>query len=138
MPRKEPYRAVEGIDAKALAAFQAGMRRRYSDEEILDEAVPAIRHHHERWDGTGYPQALAGEEIPLAARIVHLADALDSMLTTRIYRNARPAHEALAELRRGSGTQFCPRCVEALERICRAGHLAGAIPDRRGDLAEAS
>ena len=84
---------------------------------FLQDAVPAIRHHHERWDGTGYPDRLKGEEIPLGARIIHVADALDSMLTTRIYRAARPAAEALSELRRAAGTQFCPRCVGALERI---------------------
>src|SRR5207248_2209244 len=70
------------------------------------DAVPAIRHHHERFDGTGYPDRLAGEEIPLGARIIHVADALDSMLTTRIYRAARPAAEALQELRTSAGTQF--------------------------------
>src|SRR3954466_2988939 len=84
---------------------------------FLADAVPAIRHHHERFDGTGYPDGLKGEEIPLGARIIHVADALDSMLTTRIYRAARPASEALDELRRASGSQFCPRCVAALERI---------------------
>jgi diguanylate cyclase (GGDEF)-like protein/putative nucleotidyltransferase with HDIG domain len=84
---------------------------------FLNDAVPAIRHHHERFDGTGYPDRLAGEDIPLGARIIHVADALDSMLTTRIYRAARPAHEALEELRRGAGSQFCPRCVTALERL---------------------
>jgi HD-GYP domain-containing protein (c-di-GMP phosphodiesterase class II) len=83
--------------------------------------VPAIRHHHERFDGAGYPDGLAGEDIPLGARIIHVADALDSMLTTRIYRAARPADEALEELRRGAGTQFCPRCVSALERLLRTG-----------------
>jgi HD-GYP domain-containing protein (c-di-GMP phosphodiesterase class II) len=86
--------------------------------------VPAIRHHHERFDGTGYPDGLSGEDIPLGARIIHVADALDSMLTTRIYRAARPADEALEELRRGSATQFCPRCVSALERLLQtdSGH----------------
>jgi diguanylate cyclase (GGDEF)-like protein/putative nucleotidyltransferase with HDIG domain len=84
---------------------------------FLNDAVPAIRHHHERYDGTGYPDRLKGEEIPLGARIIHVADALDSMLTTRIYRAARPAAEALQELRSAAGTQFCPRCVAALERI---------------------
>jgi HD-GYP domain-containing protein (c-di-GMP phosphodiesterase class II) len=84
---------------------------------FLNDAVPAIRHHHERFDGTGYPDRLQGEDIPLGARIIHVADALDSMLTTRIYRAARPAAEALQELRRAAGTQFCPRCVTALERI---------------------
>jgi diguanylate cyclase (GGDEF)-like protein/putative nucleotidyltransferase with HDIG domain len=84
---------------------------------FLQDAVPAIRHHHERWDGTGYPDQLRGEETPLGARIIHVADALDSMLTTRIYQAARPAEEALEELRRNAGTQFCPRTVAALERI---------------------
>jgi diguanylate cyclase (GGDEF)-like protein/putative nucleotidyltransferase with HDIG domain len=84
---------------------------------FLNDAVPAIRHHHERYDGTGYPDRLEGEDIPLGARIIHVADALDSMLTTRIYRAARPASEALDELRRAAGSQFCPRCVAALERI---------------------
>jgi diguanylate cyclase (GGDEF)-like protein/putative nucleotidyltransferase with HDIG domain len=84
---------------------------------FLNDAVPAIRHHHERFDGAGYPDRLKGEEIPLGARIIHVADALDSMLTTRNYRAARPAVDALEELRRAAGSQFCPRCVAALERI---------------------
>jgi putative nucleotidyltransferase with HDIG domain len=96
---------------------------------FLNDAVPAIRHHHERFDGTGYPDRLAGEDIPLGARIIHVADALDSMLTTRIYRAARPAAEALQELRRAAGTQFCPRCVTALERILPLETLEGE-PDR--------
>lgn len=90
---------------------------------FLNDAVPAIRHHHERFDGTGYPDGLTGEDIPLGARIIHVADALDSMLTTRIYRAARPSREALEELTTGSGTQFCPRCVGALERLLGDGAL---------------
>ena len=69
---------------------------------FLGDAVPAIRHHHERWDGAGYPDGLAGEEIPLGARIIHVAGALDSMFTNRVYRAARPAGEALDEIRRGA------------------------------------
>ena len=84
---------------------------------FLQDAVPAIRHHHERWDGHGYPDHLAGEDIPLGARIIHVADALDSMLTTRIYRAARPTRDALNELHTQAGTQFCPRCVTALDTL---------------------
>ncbi len=91
---------------------------------FLNDAVPAIRHHHERFDGSGYPHALGGEEIPLGARIIHVADALDSMMTTRIYRAARPVDDAIAELRSGAGTQFCPRCVGALERLVEGDGLA--------------
>ena len=90
---------------------------------FLNDAVPAIRHHHERVDGGGYPDGLAHEEIPLGARIIHVADALDSMLTTRIYRAARPAEEALEELRRGAGSPFCPRCVAALSRLVETDGL---------------
>jgi diguanylate cyclase (GGDEF)-like protein/putative nucleotidyltransferase with HDIG domain len=115
----------------SLSSDEWGLMQRHADEgaRIIDrlgflgDAVPSIRHHHERWDGTGYPDRLAGEEIPLGARIIHVADALDSMLTTRIYRAARPAPEALEELRRGSGSQFCPRCVGALERLLQGEPL---------------
>jgi diguanylate cyclase (GGDEF)-like protein/putative nucleotidyltransferase with HDIG domain len=109
----------------SLTSEEWELMQRHADEGariidrlgFLNDAVPAIRHHHERFDGTGYPDGLKGEEIPLGARIIHVADALDSMLTTRIYRAARPASEALDELRRAAGSQFCPRCVAALERI---------------------
>jgi putative nucleotidyltransferase with HDIG domain len=84
---------------------------------FLSDAVPAIRHHHERFDGQGYPDGLSGDDIPLGARIIHVADAFDSMLTTRVYRPARPAQDALQELRRMAGSQFCPRCVSALDAI---------------------
>jgi HD-GYP domain-containing protein (c-di-GMP phosphodiesterase class II) len=83
---------------------------------FLSDAVPAIRHHHERFDGTGYPDGLRAEEIPLGARIIHVADAVDAMLTSRIYRPALSEEEALRELKSGAGEQFCPRCVRALER----------------------
>ena len=109
----------------SLTEDEWALMQRHADEgaRIIDrlgflgDAVPAIRHHHERFDGTGYPDRLRSDEIPLGARIIHVADALDSMLTTRIYRAARPLDEALAELRGAAGTQFCPRCVSALERI---------------------
>jgi diguanylate cyclase (GGDEF)-like protein/putative nucleotidyltransferase with HDIG domain len=108
-----------------LTADEWALMQRHADEGariidrlgFLNDAVPAIRHHHERFDGTGYPEGLSEEDIPLGARIIHVADALDSMLTTRIYRAARPAEEAMEELRHGAGTQFCPRCVAALERL---------------------
>ena len=105
---------------------------------FLGDAVPAIRHHHERWDGSGYPDRLSGEEIPLGARIIHVADALDSMLTTRIYRAARPAEDALEELRVATGKQFCPRTVAALERILANEGLDGVGESRRADLPIAS
>ena len=96
----------------------------------LDEVVPAIRHHHERLDGRGYPHGLYGDEIPLAARIIHVADALDAMLTRRVYRDDMSLEAAIGEIQRGSGTDFCPRCVDAFERALTAGlaeHLAPVV-----------
>jgi putative nucleotidyltransferase with HDIG domain len=120
------------LKPSTLTAAEWELMRRHSDEgaRMLEtvgafvDAVPGVRHHHERFDGTGYPHGLAGEAIPLIARIVHLADALDSMLTTRIYQARRSPKEALAEIRLGSGSQFCPRCVAALERLIDGGKLA--------------
>lgn len=81
---------------------------------FLDEALAGIMHHHERIDGRGYPMGLAGEEIPQFARVIAVADAFDSMTSTRSYRDARTVEEAVAELRRWSGRQFDPDMVEAL------------------------
>jgi putative nucleotidyltransferase with HDIG domain len=115
-----------------LTGEEWALMRTHSDEgarmlettKSFADAVPAVRHHHERFDGTGYPGGLAGEEIPLGARVVHVADALDSMLTDRVYRPGRPPAEALAELRRESGRQFCPSCIAAVERIVASGALS--------------
>ncbi len=80
---------------------------------FLDEALAGIMHHHERIDGRGYPMGLAGDEIPEFARVLAVADAFDSMTSTRSYRGARPVEEAIAELRKCSGTQFDPAFVDA-------------------------
>ncbi len=82
--------------------------------EFLGEAITAIYHHHERLDGRGYPLGLAGEDIPEFARIIAVADAFDSMTTTRTYRGARSVDEAVAELIKCKGTQFDPNMVEAM------------------------
>ncbi len=82
--------------------------------DFLGEAHAGILHHHERMDGRGYPAGLAGERIPQFARIIAVADAFDSMTSTRSYRRGRPAAEAVAELRRCAGSQFDPQMVEAL------------------------
>ncbi|MFM8271229.1 MAG: HD domain-containing phosphohydrolase [Gemmata sp.] len=80
-------------------------------------ALPVVRGHHERWDGRGYPDGLKGEEIPLAARVVSVADAFDAMTSDRPYRAGMPAARAFAELQAGAGTHFDPLCVEAFARI---------------------
>lgn len=86
------------------------------DIGFLGEARAAILHHHERLDGSGYPDGLAGHQIPESARVVAVADAFDAMTSTRCYSRARPVPAALAELRRCAGSQFDPRIVAALSR----------------------
>jgi len=73
-----------------------------------------VLHHHERWDGAGYPNKLAGDQIPLGARIIFVADAFDAMTSDRAYRRAIPERDALAEIERCAGTQFDPEVVKAL------------------------
>ncbi len=84
---------------------------------FLAGAADVILHHHEKFDGTGYPAGLAGTEIPLAARIFSIIDAYDAIVSERCYKAARTSAEAIAELNRCSGTQFDPRAVSAFERI---------------------
>ena len=92
----------------------------------LQDAVPMILHHHERWDGHGYPQRLAEESIPIGARIVGLADAWDAMTTDRPYHRALHVHEAEEELRVNRGTQFAPAVVDAFFRVLAAGRIPPA------------
>jgi len=75
---------------------------------FLRAELPIILHHHERYDGRGYPAGLAGERIPLGARILHFADALDAMLSVRSYKGSRPIGYAVSEFRLGAGRQFDP------------------------------
>jgi HD-GYP domain-containing protein (c-di-GMP phosphodiesterase class II) len=76
-----------------------------------------IRHHHERWDGKGYPDQIRGVDIPEGARIMAVADAFDAMTSDRPYRNALPPSVALKELKSCAGTQFDPKVVDAFIRI---------------------
>lgn len=96
---------------------------------FLDEALEGIYHHHERIDGRGYPVGLKGESIPEFARVIGVADAFDSMTSTRSYRSARGIEEALAELEVCKGTQFDPRMVDAMIAAVRAeGWIPAVAP----------
>jgi putative nucleotidyltransferase with HDIG domain len=89
----------------------------------LRRAVPAVLYHHERWDGRGYPEGLAGAEIPVEARILAVADAFDAMTSDRAYRRALPAEHALSELERCAGAQFDPEVVAVFVEAWRDGAL---------------
>lgn len=83
----------------------------------LENIIPIVRHHHERWDGRGYPDKLQGEEIPFFARIVALADTYDAMTSTRPYRKALSHDEAIKEIKKCAGTQFDPILAEKFIEI---------------------
>jgi putative nucleotidyltransferase with HDIG domain len=85
--------------------------------DFLGEAKLVVRHHHERWDGTGYPDRLSGDTIPLAARVFAAADVLDALTTVRPYRPPSPVGDARAMIRESAGTHFDPEVVDAFLEI---------------------
>jgi diguanylate cyclase (GGDEF)-like protein/putative nucleotidyltransferase with HDIG domain len=100
-----------------------------ADLELPPVVKQMVRSHHERYDGTGYPDGLAGEEIPLSGRLLSVADALDAMTSDRPYRKAMPLETACREIRDMSGSQFCPRVVSALmDLLERRPELRATFP----------
>ncbi len=93
----------------------------------LEHLAPAIRAEHERWDGGGYPDGLAGEAIPLASRIVFACDAYHAMVSDRPYRKRLGDDEARRRLQEGSGSQFCPEVVTAMLAALDAGAIPAAL-----------
>jgi HD-GYP domain-containing protein (c-di-GMP phosphodiesterase class II) len=90
----------------------------------LEDLIPLVRHHHEAYDGRGYPEGLEGNEVPIGAAIIGVADAFDTMTSERMYQPQRSVAEALAELQRGAGTQFHPELVRRfVERVSQAHSL---------------
>jgi hypothetical protein len=85
--------------------------------DFLKPAWPVVRHHHERWDGRGYPDGLLGRDIPIGARIVAVCDSFDAMTSDRPYRKALPLEIAFEELTRNAGSQFDPACAELLVEV---------------------
>ncbi len=109
--------ALTDAEWDQIRAHPAAGRNILSRIPFLAGASEIVYAHHERWDGTGFPRGLVGDEIPLGARIFPLADAFDAMTTARPYRAAMAIDEALAELRRMSGSQFWPDAVDAFMAI---------------------
>ena len=106
----KPLTEEEWSIIKRHPEFGAEMIAR--NAEMNEDVIQLVLHHHERWDGNGYPSGLKGEQIPLLARICAVADAFDSMTSERTYRARRPVTDALRELERHAGTQFDGAIVE--------------------------
>jgi len=99
---------------KGHCSLGAGLLRRV---ESLSHLVPLVLYHHERFDGRGYPEGLAGKKIPLGARILNVADSFETITSDRVYHKARSPQEGLEEIRRCSGGQFDPEIVAAFEAV---------------------
>jgi HD-GYP domain-containing protein (c-di-GMP phosphodiesterase class II) len=99
-------------------------------KKVLGSALDVIRHHHERLDGSGYPDGLKGEQIPFLARLIAVVDAFHAMISDRPYRRGMNPENALAEIRKCAGSQFDPLIVEAFERAYRKEleKLSGTYP----------
>ena len=93
------------------------------DFTSIKNVADGAKYHHERYDGKGYNTGLKGEEIPLTARIIGLADAFDAMTSKRVYRPAMKMDKVIQELKDGSGTQFDPKLVEILLELLNSGRL---------------
>lgn len=102
--------------------------------DVLKPVIPIILHHHERYDGTGYPQKLKGKDIPLGSRIMAVADALEAMLCHRPYRTQMPFRMAISEIRRQSLKQFDPDIIDAFIRIAKSGKLESLICKHRDEF----
>lgn len=107
-----------------------------SSSPVLQMAAVIARSHHERWDGAGYPAGLAGEAIPLVGRVVAVADVFDALTHDRTYKSAWPVEQAIAEIRRGAGSQFDPRVVGAFLAMHQDAVHAGR--DRLADRQRAT
>jgi putative two-component system response regulator len=94
-----------------------------ADLQFLKGAREVVLHHHERFDGTGYPDGLSGESIPLEARIIKVADAFDAMMSNRPYRDSLGLEKATTELSEGSGSEFDPEVAGVFLRLIQSGRI---------------
>ena len=130
------------VSGRPLSTVEWGMLKMHplvavdilSEVPALAEVVPIVRHHHERWDGSGYVAGIAKDEIPLSSRILSVADAFVAMTSERPYRPSMSSSQALAELAANAGTQFDPRVVRVLaEQVLGSGTGAAPSEPVRGD-----
>jgi HD-GYP domain-containing protein (c-di-GMP phosphodiesterase class II) len=138
------------VSGRPLSTVEWGMLKMHplvavdilSQVPALAEVVPLVRHHHERWDGSGYVAGIAKDEIPLGSRILSVADAFVAMTSERPYRPSMSSGQALAELAAHAGTQFDPRVVRVFaEQVLESGTGAAPsepVPGEHNDRPEAA
>jgi HD-GYP domain-containing protein (c-di-GMP phosphodiesterase class II) len=104
--------------------------------QFLEQEIPAVRYHHERFDGKGYPEGIVGPAIPLTARILAVADCFDAMTSARTFRKAKSCPEAMKELQLASGSQFDPAVVAAFQAVAiqMGDDLIDYLPDPSADI----
>ena len=125
---------LDGIELELMRKHTLVGERILGTSPSLAPVARLVRSSHERWDGKGYPDGLAGEEIPLGARIILICDAFDAMRHDRPYSTVRDRQAALAEIRSGAGTQFDPHLMEVLcDVVAREEHDRDRDDRQRGD-----
>jgi HD-GYP domain-containing protein (c-di-GMP phosphodiesterase class II) len=125
-----PLDDEERLLIRAHPVIGAGL---LADMPTMCDIYPCILHHHERWDGRGYPDGLSGENIPIGARVIAVADSFDAMTTDRPYRRGLGADAAIGELVRGEGSQFDAKCVKAFVQLVKRGEIVPP-PRASGDV----
>jgi putative nucleotidyltransferase with HDIG domain len=118
--KKGPLNQDEWREIRQHPVIGASMVK---DIPYLVPAIPAIRHHHERWNGEGYPDGLSGEDIPIMARVVSVVDAFDAMTTTRAYQKGRPIRQAYDEILKFSKSYYDPSIIAAFTRAWESGEI---------------
>ena len=124
---------LDAIEHREIARHSEHGAAILSRAPSLQKYIPAVRHHHEWFNGTGYPDGLRGEDIPPHAAIIAVADAFDAMTSARPYKNSHSREDALRELARCSGTQFDPRIVEAFHRVIESPSILVEHFSSRGE-----
>jgi HD-GYP domain-containing protein (c-di-GMP phosphodiesterase class II) len=125
---------LEVGEIKEIQKHPAEGKHILDDIAYLEQALPCILHHHERFDGQGYPEKIAGEKIPLPGRIISVADAFDAMTSNRPYREKMDFRSAYHELKKNAGKQFDPEIVEALGKLLKSGRLKQLLAEKKRDM----
>jgi len=122
---------LTGEEYKLIKEHPARGAKIFEPTKYLKPVIPIILHHHENYDGTGYPSGLKGAEIPLAAKIMAVASAFLAIITPRTYRGARTIREAQEEINRHSGTQYDPKVVAVFLKIIQRKEVQKIIEQER-------